>query len=113
MRHNFMGGKDRHPLLAIAAGVAAAALAMMSIVPPSVHIAQGEELATSPTPNVTVSNYDELVNVINAIGTDESGVIGIAGEISFGDQITVNQGKKITLVSVNEACGTACSLGYS
>lgn len=113
MRHIFMGGRVSAPLSVVAAGVAAAALAMMAIIPPSVHIAQGEEPATSLIPDVTVSNYDELANAINSVGANQSSVIDIAGDISFLGQLTVDQGKKITLVSDNDACGTACGLGYS
>lgn len=87
----------------------------MAIVPPSVHIAQAEggESATSLTPTATVSNYGELVDAINGIGANQSGVIDIVSDISFSGQLTVNQGKKITLVSNDAACDTACSLTYS
>ncbi len=114
MRYVFTGSKNRTtPLTAIAASVAAAALTMMAIVAPSVHTAYGEEPVASPGSTVTVTNYDELVDAIAAVGANQSGVISIAGDISFGGQITVDQGRNITLVSDNDACATACALDYS
>ncbi len=40
-------------------------------------------------------------------------MIAITGSIAFTGQITLNQGKKITLVSDASACGTACELTYA
>jgi hypothetical protein len=113
MRYVFTGGENRTThLMAIAASVAAVALTVMAIIPPSVHTAHGEESAASGS-TATATNYDELVGAIAAVDANQSAVIGIAGNISFGGQITVDQGKEITLISDDEACGTACSLDYS
>lgn len=40
-------------------------------------------------------------------------MIAITGSIAFTGQITLNQGKKITLVSDASTCGTACELTYA
>lgn len=57
-----------------------------------------------------MSDYTELAN---AIKENRSAVIAITGDIAFTEQITLNQGKKITLVSDASACGTACELTYA
>ena len=62
---------------------------------------------------MTASDYAELKNAIDAVGFYQSGVITITGNIVFDGQITLTQGKKITLVSDADKCGTACRLGYA
>lgn len=82
-----------------------------SLIPPSVHVARADDdaSATSVTPTAYAANYGQLVNAINE---SQSAVIAITGSIVFTGQITLNQGKKITLVSDANACVTACELTY-
>lgn len=85
---------------------------MASLIPPSVHVAKADDdaSAASVTPTAYAANYGQLVNAING---SQSAVIAITGNIAFTRQITLNQGKKITLVSDASACGTACELTYA
>lgn len=85
---------------------------MASLIPPSVHVAKADDdaSATSVTPTVSVSDYTGLAN---AIKESQSAVIAITGNIAFTRQITLDQGKKITLVSNASACDTACELTYA
>ncbi|MFC2725557.1 MAG: hypothetical protein ACFN4B_09165, partial [Bifidobacterium dentium] len=57
-----------------------------------------------------MSDYTGLAD---AIKESQSAVIAITGKIAFTGQITLNQGKKITLVSDANACSTACELTYA
>lgn len=102
------GGGDRF----VASLLAVVALIVASLIPPSVHVAKADDdaSAASVTPTVSVSDYTELAN---AIKENRSAVIAITGDIAFTEQITLNQGKKITLVSDASACGTACELTYA
>ncbi|WP_249932816.1 SpaA isopeptide-forming pilin-related protein [Bifidobacterium moukalabense] len=95
--------------------MAVAALMAASFISPSVHIAKADDgtSTTSVTPTATASNYAQLVSVINGVGGNQSAVIAITGTIAFSAQLTLNQGKKITLVSDANACGTACELTYA
>jgi len=83
-----------------------------SLIPPSVHVAKADDdaSAASVTPTAYAANYGQLVNAING---SQSAVIAITGNIAFTRQITLKQGKKITLVSDASACGTACELTYA
>lgn len=85
---------------------------MASLIPPSVHVAKADDdaSAASVTPTAYAANYGQLVNAING---SQSAVIAITGNIAFTRQITLKQGKKITLVSDASACGTACELTYA
>lgn len=85
---------------------------MASLIPPSVHVAKADDdaSAASVTPTVSVSDYTGLANAING---SQSAVIAITGNITFTGQITLKQGKKITLVSDASACSTACELTYA
>lgn len=96
----------------VASLLAVVALIVASLIPPSVHVAKADDdaSATSVTPTVSVSDYTGLAN---AIKESKSAVIAITGNIAFTGQITLNQGKKITLVSDANACGTACELTYA
>lgn len=86
-----------------------------SLIPPSVHVAKADDdaSATSVAPAVSVSDYAGLANAINKVGGSQSAVIAITGRIAFTGPITLDQGKKITLVSDANACGTACELTYA
>ena len=75
--------------------------------------AAGDDTAVAESATVTASDYAELKNAIDAVGFYQSGVITITGNIVFDGQITLTQGKKITLVSDADKCGTACRLGYA
>ncbi len=99
----------------VASLLAVAALMAASFISPSVHIAKADDgtSTTSVTPTATASNYAQLVSVINGVGGNQSAVIAITGTIAFSAQLTLNQGKKITLVSDANACGTACELTYA
>ncbi|WP_236716585.1 MSCRAMM family protein [Bifidobacterium dentium] len=92
--------------------MAVVALIVASLIPPSVHVAKADDdaSAASVTPTAYAANYGQLVNAING---SQSAVIAITGNIAFTRQITLNQGKKITLVSDASACGTACELTYA
>ncbi|WP_241743830.1 MSCRAMM family protein [Bifidobacterium dentium] len=92
--------------------MAVVALIVASLIPPSVHVAKADDdaSAASVTPTAYAANYGQLVNAING---SQSAVIAITGSIAFTRQITLNQGKKITLVSDASACGTACELTYA
>lgn len=96
----------------VASLLAVVALIVASLIPPSVHVAKADDdaSATSVTPTAHAANYDQLVNAINE---SQSAVIAITGNIAFTGQITLNQGKKITLVSDASACDTACGLTYA
>lgn len=96
----------------VASLLAVVALIVASLIPPSVHVAKADDdaSATSVTPTAYAANYDQLVNAINR---SQSAVIAITGSIAFTGQITLNQGKKITLVSDASTCGTACELTYA
>lgn len=96
----------------VASLLAVVALIVASLIPPSVHVAKADDdaSAASVTPTARAANYGQLVNVING---SQSAVIAITGKIAFTRQITLNQGKKITLVSDANACGTACELTYA
>lgn len=85
---------------------------MASLIPPSVHVAKADDdaSAASVTPTAYAANYGQLVNAING---SQSAVIAITGSIAFTRQITLDQGKKITLVSDASACDTACELTYA
>lgn len=85
---------------------------MASLIPPSVHVAKADDdaSAASVTPTTYAANYGQLVNAING---SQSAVIAITGSIAFTRQITLDQGKKITLVSDASACDTACELTYA
>lgn len=85
---------------------------MASLIPPSVHVAKADDdaSAASVTPTAYAANYGQLVNAING---SQSAVIAITGGIAFTRQITLDQGKKITLVSDASACDTACELTYA
>ncbi|WP_428888243.1 SpaA isopeptide-forming pilin-related protein [Bifidobacterium dentium] len=92
--------------------MAVVALIVASLIPPSVHVAKADDdaSAASVTPTAYAANYGQLVNAING---SQSAVIAITGNIAFTRQITLKQGKKITLVSDASACGTACELTYA
>lgn len=92
--------------------LAVVALIVASLIPPSVHVAKADDdaSAASVTPTVSVSDYTGLAN---AIKESQSAVIAITGNIAFTGQITLKQGKKITLVSDASACSTACELTYA
>nr|WP_301889509.1 SpaA isopeptide-forming pilin-related protein [Bifidobacterium dentium] len=92
--------------------MAVVALIVASLIPPSVHVAKADDdaSAASVTPTVSVSDYTGLANAING---SQSAVIAITGNITFTGQITLKQGKKITLVSDASACSTACELTYA
>lgn len=107
-QYKITGGGDRF----VASLLAVVALIVASLIPPSVHVAKADDdaSAASVTPTVSVSDYTELAN---AIKENRSAVIAITGDIAFTEQITLNQGKKITLVSDASACGTACELTYA
>lgn len=96
----------------VASLLAVVALIVASLIPPSVHVAKADDgaSAASVTPTAYASNYGQLVNAING---SQSAVIAITGSIAFTRQITLDQGKKITLVSDASACGTACELTYA
>lgn len=96
----------------VASLLAVVALIVASLIPPSVHVAKADDdaSAASVTPTVSVSDYTGLANAING---SQSAVIAITGKIAFTGQITLNQGKKITLVSDASACSTACELTYA
>ncbi|EDT44442.1 cell surface protein [Bifidobacterium dentium] len=96
----------------VASLLAVVALIVASLIPPSVHVAKADDdaSAASVTPTAYAANYGQLVNAING---SQSAVIAITGNIAFTGQITLNQGKKITLVSDASACGTACELNYA
>lgn len=96
----------------VASLLAVVALIVASLIPPSVHVAKADDdaSAASVTPTVSVSDYTGLAN---AIKESQSAVIAITGKIAFTGQITLNQGKKITLVSDASACSTACELTYA
>lgn len=92
--------------------LAVVALIVASLIPPSVHVAKADDdaSAASVTPTAYAANYGQLVNAING---SQSAVIAITGSIAFTRQITLDQGKKITLVSDASACDTACELTYA
>ncbi|WP_245206839.1 SpaA isopeptide-forming pilin-related protein [Bifidobacterium dentium] len=92
--------------------MAVVALIVASLIPPSVHVAKADDdaSAASVTPTAYAANYGQLVNAING---SQSAVIAITGSIAFTRQITLDQGKKITLVSDASACDTACELTYA
>lgn len=96
----------------VASLLAVVALIVASLIPPSVHVAKADDdaSATSVTSTVSVSDYTELAN---AIKENRSAVIAITDNIAFTGQITLDQGKKITLVSDANKCGTACELTYA
>lgn len=96
----------------VASLLAVVALIVASLIPPSVHVAKADDdaSAASVTPTAYAANYGQLVNAING---SQSAVIAITGSIAFTRQITLDQGKKITLVSDASACGTACELTYA
>lgn len=96
----------------VASLLAVVALIVASLIPPSVHVAKADDdaSATSVTPTAYAANYGQLVNAING---SQSAVIAITGSIAFTRQITLDQGKKITLVSDASACDTACELTYA
>lgn len=96
----------------VASLLAVVALIVASLIPPSVHVAKADDdaSATSVTPTVSVSDYTGLANAINE---SQSAVIAITGNIAFTGRITLKEGKKITLVSDANACGTACELTYA
>ncbi len=96
----------------VASLLAVVALIVASLIPPSVHVAKADDdaSAASVTPTVSVSDYTGLANAING---SQSAVIAITGNITFTGQITLKQGKKITLVSDASACSTACELTYA
>lgn len=96
----------------VASLLAVVALIVASLIPPSVHVAKADDdaSAASVTPTAYAANYGQLVNAING---SQSAVIAITGNIAFTRQITLKQGKKITLVSDASACGTACELTYA
>ena len=102
------GGGDRF----VASLLAVVALIVASLIPPSVHVAKADDdaSAASVTPTAYAANYGQLVNAING---SQSAVIAITGSIAFTRQITLDQGKKITLVSDASACDTACELTYA
>lgn len=87
----------------VASLLAVVALIVASLIPPSVHVAKADDdaSATSVTPTAYAADYDQLVNAINE---SQSAVIAITDNIVFTGQITLNQGKKITLVSDANAC---------
>ena len=96
----------------VASLLAVVALIVASLIPPSVHVAKADDdaSAASVTPTAYAANYGQLVSAING---SQSAVIAITGNIAFTGQITLNQSKKITLVSDASACGTACELTYA
>lgn len=96
----------------VASLLAVVALIVASLIPPSVHVAKADDdaSAASVTPTAYAANYGQLVNAING---SQSAVIAITGSIAFTRQITLDQGKKITLVSDASACDTACELTYA
>lgn len=99
----------------VASLLAVVALMVASLIPPSVHVAKADDdaSAASVTSTVRVSDYTGLANAINKVGGSQSAVIAITGRIAFTGQITLDQGKKITLVSDANECGTACELTYA
>lgn len=96
----------------VASLLAVVALIVASLIPPSVHVAKADDdaSAASVTPTAYAANYGQLVSAINR---SQSAVIAITGNIAFTRQITLDQGKKITLVSDASACDTACELTYA
>ena len=108
IQNNGGGGGDRF----VASLLAVVALIVASLIPPSVHVAKADDdaSAASVTPTAYAANYGQLVNAING---SQSAVIAITGSIAFTRQITLDQGKKITLVSDASACDTACELTYA
>ncbi|HBJ51946.1 MAG TPA: hypothetical protein DDY83_01835 [Bifidobacterium dentium] len=107
-QYKITGGGDRF----VASLLAVVALIVASLIPPSVHVAKADDdaSAASVTPTAYAANYGQLVNAING---SQSAVIAITGSIAFTRQITLDQGKKITLVSDASACDTACELTYA
>ncbi len=99
----------------VASLLAVVALIVASLIPSSVHVAKADDdaSAASVTPTVSASDYTGLANAINKVGGNQSAVIAITGNIAFTRQITLNQGKKITLVANANACGIACELTYA
>ncbi len=96
----------------VASLLAVVALIVASLIPPSVHVAKADDdaSAASVTPTAYAASYGQLVSAING---SQSAVIAITGNIAFTGQITLKQGKKITLVSDASARGTACELTYA
>lgn len=105
---------DPHSCLAaLAAGVTAAAVALVAaLVPPATHTAHADDAVAQ---TVEVSSYDDLKNVVERIGdNDRSGhTIVVKKDIAFDQMITLSKGQHITLVSDSATCAGTCRLTYS
>ena len=102
-----------HSRLAAAAGVTAAAVALVAaLVPPATHTAHADDAVAQ---TVEVSSYDDLKNVVERIGdNDRSGhTIVVKKDIAFDQMITLSKGQHITLVSDSATCAGTCRLTYS
>ena len=100
-------------LAAAAAGVTAAAVALVAaLVPPATHTAHADDAVAQ---TVEVSSYDDLKNVVERIGdNDRSGhTIVVKKDIAFDQMITLSKGQHITLVSDSATCAGTCRLTYS
>lgn len=99
--------------MAAAAGVTAAAVALVAaLVPPATHTAHADDAVAQ---TVEVSSYDDLKNVVERIGdNDRSGhTIVVKKDIAFDQMITLSKGQHITLVSDSATCAGTCRLTYS
>lgn len=100
-------------MAAAAAGVTAAAVALVAaLVPPATHTAHADDAVAQ---TVEVSSYDDLKNVVERIGdNDRSGhTIVVKKDIAFDQMITLSKGQHITLVSDSATCAGTCRLTYS
>lgn len=100
-------------LAAAAAGVTAAAVALVAaLVPPATHTAHADDAVAQ---TVEVSSYNELKDVVERIGdNDRSGhTIVVKKDIAFDQMITLSKGQHITLVSDSATCAGTCRLTYS
>lgn len=99
--------------MAAAAGVTAAAVALVAaLVPPATHTAHADDAVAQ---TIEVSSYDDLKNVVERIGdNDRSGhTIVVKKDIAFDQMITLSKGQHITLVSDSATCAGTCRLTYS
>ena len=99
--------------MAAAAGVTAAAVALVAaLVPPATHTAHADDAVAQ---TVEVSSYDDRKNVVERIGdNDRSGhTIVVKKDIAFDQMITLSKGQHITLVSDSATCAGTCRLTYS
>ena len=101
-------------LTGMAAGVTAAAIALVAaLVPPATHTAHAADAVPR---TVEVSDYSELQNVVERIGENNDWsdhTIVVKGDIAFDRMITLGVGQHITLVSDPMACADTCRLTYS